>query len=444
MSRLQSLPEDSVVLPIGDGGLLVSRSHAVFCHVPDNALSSVERVLAGEAALDSLDLALIHALETHAFFEEPRPAEPTTPTVQLQLTNACNLRCDYCCTNSGDPRQKEVSLEQLLAVVASIPEVKGENTSVGILGGEPFTVPWIFELIDAVLDRELELTIFSNGVPLADPAMAEKAAERVKRGALLRLSLAGPTKTLCDLASGAPRFDAVLQALDLLAAHDAKASLDMMLIPQHVEALIEQLPALRKRIPDGTKITLGVLYLSGRERGEHTFGSPAELERALDRVAFEAGEHIAAPERKPVTYRRDACSCAMGHHLHVRSDGALFSCFKMEEAVGHLDQAGFETTAKQVQSHPLRAIDSETCRECQLASICGGGCRSDNVLYTGDGSQPFCDDWRVRTLCELLAEDHVSALEWPISHLWAEAQRRGLAEGEAPVARYQSLNLKEP
>ena len=30
----------------------------------------------------------------------------------------------------------------------------------------------------------------------------------------------------------------------------------------------------------------------------------------------------------------EGCGCAMGRHLHLRSDGALFTCFKMEEKVG--------------------------------------------------------------------------------------------------------------
>jgi MoaA/NifB/PqqE/SkfB family radical SAM enzyme len=29
-----------------------------------------------------------------------------------------------------------------------------------------------------------------------------------------------------------------------------------------------------------------------------------------------------------------------------------------------------------------------TCRLCPLATLCGAGCRSENLLYTGDADQP--------------------------------------------------------
>jgi hypothetical protein len=68
----------------------------------------------------------------------------------------------------------------------------------------------------------------------------------------------------------------------------------------------------------------------------------------------------------------------------------------------------------------------DRCRDCALATLCGGGCRSDNLRWTGSGEEPACGPWRVRVLCELLAEDRVTALEWPSVHLLAEARRRGI------------------
>jgi len=424
------LPTDATLLPLFDGELLVSRSHAVFCRVPPEELEAMRGVLLGERPLSSLGEALRDDLELHGFFGEPRATEDDPPSVQIQLTNSCNLACSYCCTNSGAPRRAEVSYEQIRRVVEQVGEAFADGGGrVALLGGEPLAVPWALDIAEQVLDLGLDLTIFTNGTPLREPALARRTAALIERGAQVRVSLAGVSRELCDELSQTARFDAALAGIAQLAAAGGQITVDLMLLPQHVDVTVEQLPALRKRLPPDTPIALGLLYLSGREQGEHLFGSRIEMERALDRIAFEAGELIAAPKRAPVTYRREGCGCAMGHHLHVRSDGVLFSCFKMEEQVGDLAAGDFLSAWKALQGSPHPASALSTCAECPLATLCGGGCRSDNFLYTGDGDLPVCDSWRVRVISELLAEDQVTAVDWPIHHLLDEAHRRGI---EAP------------
>jgi radical SAM protein with 4Fe4S-binding SPASM domain len=164
------------------------------------------------------------------------------------------------------------------------------------------------------------------------------------------------------------------------------------------------------------------------------------MEAALDRVALEAGETIAAPRRAPVAFRREGCGCALGHHLHLRSDGALFSCFKMEEPVGHLRGGGFAAAVASVREAPHPAAALSACRDCPLRTLCGGGCRSENLLLTGDVDVPACGPWRPAVIAALLAEHHVTALHWPAPHLLAEAHRRGIPAPERLALARPSLH----
>jgi radical SAM protein with 4Fe4S-binding SPASM domain len=421
--------------------LLVSREHAVFCRIPINQVDAVCAVVSGEASLSALSAATRDGLEQHGFFGPPRRPKPDSPTVQLQLTNACNLACSYCCTNSGGPRAKEVCFEEMLSVVRQIPDVLGAGTSVALLGGEPFLVPWAADLASKIVRLELPLTIFTNGVLLADDDLAEKTARLVEKGAQVRISLGGPSTEICDAISGAARFDAALLGVHKLAAFGGRATVDLMFVPQHVDAISRELPRLRERLPLDVPIAFGILYMSGREVGEHLFESRSELEAALDRVAFEAGVAVSAQRTSPVTYRREGCGCALGQHVHVRSDGALFNCFKMEERVGHLDALGFAAVAMSVRENPHRAADLPTCADCPLATLCGGGCRSENLLYTGNADEPPCGPWRVRVISELLAEDCVTAVEWPVAFLLGEARMRGIETPAGLVPRKMSRHL---
>ncbi len=420
-----ALPPDATLLPLREGQLLVSRSHAIFCRIPPGQVAALRRVLAG-APVGELAGELREELARHGFGDAPREAKPDTPSIQLQLTNACNLTCAYCCTNSGKARQPEVSYERLCQVVDDARATLGEGTRVALLGGEPLLVPWALELAERVVERGLVLTLFTNGVFLADEALAARVAALCRRGAQVRVSLAGPTPEICDGVSGTARFEAALAGVHALARAGGEAIVDLMLLPQHVDAVATSFPSLRRRLPPGTKISLGIMYLSGREQGEHLFTSRAALEEALDRITFEAGEVISASAPSPVAERREGCTCSLGNHLHVRSDGALFTCFKMEEQVGDLREGSFRDSIVRVRGEPHPASALPFCADCPLATLCGGGCRTENLQYTGDADRPVCDEWRVRVLCELLAEDRVTALEWPAPHLWAEARARGI------------------
>ena len=423
-------PDDCVLMPLSSGALLVSRSHTLFCRIPAEHVQDVRDAMNGSQPSPLPD-ELVESLRKHGFGGPPRQAKPPSPSVQIQLTNACNLACAYCCTNSGAARRREVDRDTLMRVVDDVAAVHGPGTRVALLGGEPLLVPWAVDLAEHIAQHPLILTVFTNGLLLKDETIAARLGALCKKGAQVRVSLAGATAQVCDRVSGAPRFDSVIEGIRTLARFGPPPSIDLMLLPDQIDDATEHLTELRRLLPAGTPIALGIPYLSGRERGEHLFASRAQLEQALDRIAFEAGETIAAPETSPLAERREGCSCALGHHLHVRSDGTLFTCFKMEERVGDLRTMTFAEGLHSLQASARPVGTLPLCKDCPLATLCGGGCRSENLQYTGDGDVPVCGPWRVQVLAEMLAEDRVTALEWPAPHLLAEAHVRGI---EGPAA----------
>ncbi len=420
-------PADSVLLPLAEGQLLVSRSHAIFCRIPSAQVDAVQTALRDASREGQLSQELVAELTRHGFGRPPRPAAPASPSVQLQLTNECNLNCAYCCTDSGVARANEVKRDQLFQVVNEARSTFGPTTRFGLLGGEPFLVPWAIELAEYICELGSPLVIFSNGLRLGEPDLATRVASLVRRGAELRISLAAVTRELCDSLSGAARFDRAIAAVNTLCQIGITPFVDVMLMPAAVVAAAQQLPSLRAQLPAGTPIHFGILYRGGREQGAHLFDSRRSLEAALDQIAFEAGEVIPGDLKQPIAKRREGCTCALGHHLNVRSDGALYGCFKMVERIGDLATQSFADLAKGAQSRARPARALAYCRDCALASLCGGGCRTENIELTGDAETPVCGDWRLRLSAELLAEDRPYALEWPVEHLLAEASARAIA-----------------
>jgi radical SAM protein with 4Fe4S-binding SPASM domain len=331
----------------------------------------------------------------------------------------------------------------MLQVVRQIPALFGVGTQVALLGGEPLLVPWSLDLAAEILRLDMKVTIFTNGILLSNDTLAQRVASLIKQGVKVRVSLAGPTTETSDTISGGSRFSATLLGIHKLSELGCRVKVDLMFVPQHVDVIADQMYELRKALPPGTPVSFGVLYLSGRETGNNLFESRRELDAALDRVAFEAGVSIRASATAPVAFRREGCVCTLGKHIHVRSDGTLFTCFKMEEPIGHLDNGGFAVAVRSIQENPRRATDLPACADCPLATLCGGGCRSENLLYTGHPEQPTCGPWRVRVISELLAEDRAYAVTWSVSFLLQEARDRGIDTPEDLAPRYTSRHLVE-
>ncbi len=439
-----ALPPDARMHGVSHGALLVSRDCALFCHVPTEQIAYVQAAIDGRCTPSELPDEIREALIRHGFATGPRPSAEARHSVQLQLTNDCNLHCEYCCTNSGKARPREVGHIEFVQVVDDARAALGKDTEFGILGGEPFLVSWAIDLIEYITKRGSPLTVFSNGTNLTDVTLCNRLAAVMQRGTELRISLAGVTPALCDSLSGAARFESAMKAIHALAERGAMPQVDVMLLPQHVEELTTHLPKLRRQLPKEIPLSFGILYRSGREQGAHVFQSRRQLEEALDRIVFEAGETIRTTAKAPVANRREGCSCALGHHLHVRSDGQLFSCFKMDEPIGNLGQQSFAEVASQRRPRP--ALTLPVCADCSLNTLCGGGCRSENHRYSGNPDEPICGEWRKRVCYELLAEDLPSALEWPVEHLLAEAKERNIPAPtleELLTVQSQSLRIDE-
>ncbi|MBN2341168.1 MAG: radical SAM protein [Deltaproteobacteria bacterium] len=421
------LPADSEFLPLFDGALLVSAQHALFCKIPAIAVDSVRAVLSHTHPFEKLPPTIQETLMVHGFVHPKPLVSPQKTKVQLQLTNACNLKCSYCCTNSSVARKDELDVGAFEQVLRDVRLLLGEGTKVSLLGGEPFLVPGAIGLAESALELGLQPTIYSNGMVLFDDdEMLGHVAELTQKGVQMRISLASAAAHSCDALSGTKRFDAVVEGLQKLAQRGGHADVDIMLMPQNAEEMSQEFRILKKRLPSHFKISIGVLYLSGREKGEHLFFSNDELEQALTDISFEAGENIDAPLPSPVMPRRDGCDCAVGYNLNVRSDGSLFSCFKMEERIGHISTLSIKEALAHLRENPHPASSLQTCKNCPLQSLCGGGCRSDNFLYTGSG-EPYCAPWRVRVVSEMLAEDRIEVVNWSVGHLYAEAQKRNIS-----------------
>lgn len=421
---MKMLPKDCVCVPVNRGELLVSPGLAVYCAVYADETAALHKHLADVA--EPLPEALRERLEKHGFYGAQRPLRPTYHLTQFQVTNACNLRCAYCSADSGKAREHEISLDDVKRVIDEVLEVYPDS-DISFSGGEPLTVPWLFEAVEyAQAHTKGHVGILSNLLLLdRSDALLEKVVSCMKRDVSVQMSFASADRDVCDRLSGAKRYDIGMRVLKKLEAHGVYPKIDLMLSAPDNQANVDAFADFRRSLAEDAKISLGFLYPCGRETGEHVYANEDDCERILDDLTFLGGVSIPAPKISPVTNRRLGCMCIEHENLYIRSDGGVFSCFKMVEQFGHISE-GMKNVIERRRKTAHKASEIAMCRSCPFVSLCAGGCRADNMILERSVRAPICGKWRVRFLAEMLFEDRPYVMDWSVPHQLEEAKKRGI------------------
>ena len=90
-----------------------------------------------------------------------------------ELTLACNLRCRHCGTAAGEPREKELTLDESLKICDQLPELLVQE--VDFTGGEPLMMPGWQKIFARLSKLGIYIKILTNGILLN-----QETAEQLK------------------------------------------------------------------------------------------------------------------------------------------------------------------------------------------------------------------------------------------------------------------------
>ena len=86
--------------------------------------------------------------------------------IGLELTLACNLRCNHCASSAGHPRPNELSLDEILNICDQFPDLLVQE--VDLTGGEPLLRPDWFRIATYLRELNIPVRMVSNGVLLKE------------------------------------------------------------------------------------------------------------------------------------------------------------------------------------------------------------------------------------------------------------------------------------
>ena len=282
------------------------------------------------------------------------------PFLHLSIINSCNLRCQGCWVDVQAPRTM-LSTEELDAIVSDA-KAHG-NAFFGILGGEPFLHPGLFDLLER--HRDCYFQIFTNG-QLITPEVARRL-ERVGNATPL-VSIEGDAATSDVRRGNRQVLDRTLRGLEACVEARLLTGVATSLCQSNIDDLLTE--AWLDRLVD-----LGVHYAwfhtyrpVGPEASPDLALRPDQLVRVREFV-------VAQRARKPIAIvdayydgeGKALCPMAAGITHHVGPSGFVEPCPIIQLAVDDVRSGSFyETVTGSAFLRDMREAAAAHSRGCVM------------------------------------------------------------------------------
>jgi radical SAM protein with 4Fe4S-binding SPASM domain len=285
--------------------------------------------------------------------------EPSLRYLELQITDACNLRCRHCYI--GDTGRNELTPEQVSRVLSEFEEMQGLR--VLITGGEPLVHKKFPEINELLPDYFMRKILFTNGVLLKKETLKTLKVDEIQ------VSMDG-LEPAHDRLRGRGTFKRSLEAMK----HALDAGFDVSvstMVHQYNRSDFDCLEQLFKGL--GVKDwTVDIPCMAGRlKKNEEFYVSPEESGKYLG-YGYGNGLHAST----------QGYGCGL-HLIAVMADGSIAKCsFYGDQPVGIVGH-GLRTAWDSVQ--PIRLKDLEC--DCEYLEVCRGGCRYRAERISGKGGR---------------------------------------------------------
>lgn len=104
-------------------------------------------------------------------------------TLNLHLTNRCNMRCRHCLYSCGEEKIDEMNLREVKKIIKEFSEISKNKGTINMFGGEIFLRKDIFDIIDYAISLGIAIGITTNA------NLSKKTIEEIIKRKIDRLSV---------------------------------------------------------------------------------------------------------------------------------------------------------------------------------------------------------------------------------------------------------------
>jgi SynChlorMet cassette radical SAM/SPASM protein ScmE len=334
--------------------------------------------------------------------------------VDIAITGKCNLACKYCFYADEMVARTNLPKESWLSFFEELGKM-GVMT-VCLTGGEVFTRPDLFELIDGIIANHMRYSILSNGTMITEETLAQfKIGKRRLRLDAIQISVDGSSAEVHDL-SRPKSFGRALRGLKLLKESGFPVAVRVTVNRYNVDDLENVAKMLLEEVGLSSFSTNEAYACGATDRTEGNIVlTPAQRKQAMQvltrlsdkydqRIKAEAGPLILARELKTMDEilargqtslpgRGTLSSCGgVFSKLAVNHDGTIVPCHALSTlTLGTIGVDSLQdiwlnhptmTALRQRRTIPLNSL--ETCQDCAYQGLCKGGCPGGALYANAD------------------------------------------------------------
>jgi len=334
--------------------------------------------------------------------------------VDIAITGKCNLACRYCFFADEMVSRSDLPTESWLAFFNELGNLG--VMSVTLTGGEVFTRPDLFQLIDGIVANHMRYSLLSNGTMITEQVLAQfEIGKRRQRLDSIQVSVDGSSPEVHDL-SRPKSFGRAIRGLKLLKEAGYPVTVRVTINRHNVNDL-ENVARLLFEEVGLTSFSTNEAYACGAtDRTEgNVILTPSQRQQAMqtlvelnkrygNRINAAAGPLAFARELEKIDDalskgqtglpgRGTLCSCGgVFSQLAILHDGTIVPCHSLSTlrmgtvGVDKLQDVWLRHTTmvalRQRNEIPLSSL--ETCRDCGYLNFCAGGCPGGAVYANGD------------------------------------------------------------
>jgi len=344
----------------------------------------------------------------------------TPRSVDLSITNRCNLRCTYCShfTGAGDVGQ-DLSKEEWLQFFEELNRCAVMNVNVG--GGEPFYRKDLPELIEGIVRSRMRFNILSNGTLITDEMAAFLASTGRCDG--VQVSIDGSVPMTHDACRGEGNFIRAMRCIKSLQKYNVPVPVRVTIHKHNVRDLENVAELLLEEIGLPSFSTNAASYMGlCRQNAEQVqlnaedrslaMESLLKLEKKYNgRISASAGplaearswlemEEARSEAKESILGRGYLTSCnGPMNTLAVRADGVMVPCGQMSHI--ELGRINMDNLQEVWQEHPelqklrmrhkIPLSNFEFCQGCDYIPYCTGNCPALAYTILGIENHPSPD-----------------------------------------------------
>jgi len=336
--------------------------------------------------------------------ESPTGDFPYPSTLVFEVTQACNNDCPHCYNAwknpVGYPGGQLDTPHTLELLDKALSEMHVGR--IALTGGEPMLRTDIYQIIDFLNDRGVEVTLITNGTLLDEAAAARLAPDKV---AMFELPLLSCERDIHDRLSGNPgAFDRVTAAIADLKLAQATVVSVFVATKLNVHTFRETAEMAFALGADGLMLNRFNPGGRGRENVEDLQVPPERLQQTLDEAEAFSAEYefpiscsIAMPPCLFDTERYERLTfgfCAAGTdraYYTVDPVGHLRPCNHSTTILGNLRISRFRDLATSQAMKDFMSARPDFCADCRMEEECLGGCKAAAEVCCGSAWQmdPF-------------------------------------------------------